>query len=231
MGPSNPAPSSRSDDAREVRHFQWGLRFHETCQYNFFCDDKFFCVRLIEVRGFRHQSAWVYDGEVRELLDAADVIERDGDDHLKIRTPRFLMESDDAGGAVTVLAESGSPGLEMRWTTPILSTWFTPGEGSARHEPLKPIEAEVEEMGLWKTKLLGEDMDCLLRQGFRTRPASSRRPLQRGHAPTTPTRRAFGRGGIVHRSMTPRSLLVPFTMQWPRATCKLTSDGPTDDQH
>ena len=252
-----PAPSSRSDDAREVRHFQWGLRFHETCQYNFFYDDKFFCVRLIEVRGFRHQSAWVYDGEVRELLDAADVIERDGDDHLKIRTPRFLMESDDAGGAVTVLAESGSPGLEMRWTTPILSTWFTPGEGSARHEPLlageviyegqvyhgpgfckrawfeldpeyfawrfiegafddgagmiwsadaffgtacndylkvayadgrilaadgehthhrdniaygaidgKPIEAEVEEMGLWKTKLLGEDMDCLLRQGF-----------------------------------------------------------------
>ena len=29
-----------------------------------------------------------------------------------------------------------------------------------------PYEAEVEEMGLWKTKLIGKNMECLLRQRF-----------------------------------------------------------------
>lgn len=257
MNSSNLEQSTRPDGAKEVRHFQWGLRFHETSQYNFFCEEKFFCVRIIEIRGFRHQSAWVYDGEVRELLDAGEVVECDGEDHLKIRTSRFLMESDDTGGAVTVLEKSGSPVLEMRWTIPFSSTWFTPGDGSALHEPLlagevtyrgqtyqgpgfckrawfdldpeyfawrfiegvfdddagmvwsadaffgtacndylkvayadgrilaadsehthhrdniaygsiedKPFEAEVVEIGLWKTKLLGENMDCLLFQRF-----------------------------------------------------------------
>ena len=255
MNSSIPAPLARPDDAQEVRHFQWGLSFHETCQYNFFCNDKFFCVRLIQIRDYRHQSAWVYDGEVRELLDAGEVIECDGDDHLKIKTPQFLMESDDTQGSVTVLDKSGRSELQMKWTIPISSTWFTPGDGSALHEPLlagevtyggqsyhgpgfckrawfdldpeyfawrfiegafddgagmiwsadaffgtacndylkvayadgrilaadsehthhrdniaygaidgKPFEAEVDEIGLWKTKLLGANMDCLLRQ-------------------------------------------------------------------
>ena len=257
MNPSNLAPLARPDDAQEARHFQWGLSFHEACQYNFFCDDKFFCVRLIQIRDYRHQSAWVYDGEVRELLDAGEIIERDGDDHLKIKTSQFLMESDDAQGSVTVLAESGAAGLEMKWTSPISTIWITPGDGSALHQPLlegevtyqgqtyrgpgfckrawfdldpqyfawrfiegafddgegmiwsadaffgiacndylkvayadgriltadnehthhrndiaygaidgRPFEAEVEEIGLWKTKLIGETMDTLLRQRF-----------------------------------------------------------------
>ena len=30
----------------------------------------------------------------------------------------------------------------------------------------KPFEAEVEEIGLWKTKLLGQNMDCFLHQRY-----------------------------------------------------------------
>ena len=40
MTPSNLAPLARPNDAQEVRHFQWGLSFHETCQYNFFCTNE-----------------------------------------------------------------------------------------------------------------------------------------------------------------------------------------------
>ena len=148
MDESSLAPIARpegSGSGADVGHNQWGTSFIEHCQYNFFCDDKFFCVRLIELRDFRHQSAWVYDGEVRELLNAGDVIEREGDDHLKIKTPRFLMESDNAKGdnargTVTVLSESGSPELEMKWTIPVSTSWSTPGgEGAGLHQPGFPI--------------------------------------------------------------------------------------------
>ena len=61
MNESNPA---RLGDVYELHYSQWGLHLHESCQYNFFCDDKFFCVRQIELRDFRHQSAWLYDGKV-----------------------------------------------------------------------------------------------------------------------------------------------------------------------
>ena len=265
MDESSLAPMARpegSGSGADVGHYQWGLSLHESCQYNFFCDDKFFCVRLIELRDFRHQSAWVYDGEVRELLNAGDVIEREGDERLQVKTPRFLMESDNAKGdnargSVTVLSESGSPELEMKWTIPVSTSWATPGEGSGLHQPLlkgevtwqgqtytgpgyckrawfdldpqywgwrfiegafdegqgmiwsadatfgigkydyfkiayadgtvlaadnqhthhrdniaygtidgKPFEAEVEEIGLWKTKLLGKNMDTQMRQRY-----------------------------------------------------------------
>ena len=141
MSESNLIQLVRPDDAQKVDGHQWGVSFHESCQYNFFCDDKFFCVRLMEIRDFLHQSAWVYDGEVHELLNAGDVIERDGDDHLKISTSRFLMESDDLRGWVTVLAESGSAALEMKWTIPIATVWGAPGDAIGMHQPL--LEGEV----------------------------------------------------------------------------------------
>ena len=255
--PKGNVMSESKPDPHAVDGFQWGVSFHESCQYNFFCDDKFFCVRLMEIRDFRHQSAWVYDGEVRELLNSADVIERVGDDHLKIETPRFVMESNAAQGSVTAIAESGSPALEMRWTIPISTVWGAPGDATGMHQPLlrgevtyeghtytgpgyckrfrffldaeyfdwrfiegafddaegmvwtadatfglnsynyfkvayadgtiltadnehvhhrdniayanidaRPFESEVEEIGLWETKLIGRNMDTLLRQRF-----------------------------------------------------------------
>jgi hypothetical protein len=149
MGGSSLASVARpegSGSGAGVGHYQWGLSLHESYQYKFFCGDKFFCVRLIELRDFRHQSAWVYDGEVRELLNVGDVIEREGDDRLNIKTPRFLMESDsakgdNARGSVTVLSEAGSPELEMKWTIPVSTSWATPGEGSGLHQPL--LKGEV----------------------------------------------------------------------------------------
>lgn len=241
----------------DVEHDQWGSVLHESCQYNFFSEGKFFCVRLMELRGFRHQSAWVYDGEVVELLNADDIIVSEGEDHLKIKTPRLLMESDDACGSAAVLSELGSPELEMSWTIPISASWGPPGATSSLHQPLlngkitwrgrtydgpgyckrawmpddfeyygwrfiegafdqgrgmiwsadgtfghrkydyfkiayadgtilaadnqhthhrdniaygtidgEPFEAEVEEIGLWKTRLIGKNMDTLLRQRY-----------------------------------------------------------------
>ena len=142
MNESNPAQSAAGSD---IHHSQWGLHLHETCQYNFFCDDKFFCVRQIELRDFRHQSAWLYDGKVLEVLNLSDKIERIGDTHLKTETPRFLMESDDSHGSVTAMDESGKPGFEMRWTIPISSSWGTPDEGDGMHQPL--LRGEVTYQG------------------------------------------------------------------------------------
>ena len=51
MSEVSPIASKKSRETDEFRHFQWGGRFHETCQYNFFCEDKFFCVRQMELTG------------------------------------------------------------------------------------------------------------------------------------------------------------------------------------
>ena len=125
---------------RDVGHFQFGLTCHEGVQYNFFCDGKYFAARIIESRSLRHQSAWVYDNGVVELLNEAAHMERIGTDHLDIRTPRFHMASDDAQGSIAVLSESSSPELEIKFTTPVSSSWAAPGEGAGLHQPLIPCE-------------------------------------------------------------------------------------------
>ena len=141
MSESKTVASKTSKELDEFSHLQWGDRLNETCQYNFFCDDKFFCVRQMELRDFVHQSAWVYDHGVHEILNNADPIECIGDDHLNTRTPRFLLESDDEKGSVAALDKSGNAVLEMRWTIPISSSWRIPGDGAGLHQPL--LQGEV----------------------------------------------------------------------------------------
>ena len=145
MSEARPITAETSRQTDGFRHFQWGNQFHETCQYNFFCGEKFFCVRQMEVRDFVHQSAWVYDNGVHEILNTADPIECLGDDHLNTRTPRFLMESNDEKGSVTALDRSGNPVFEMRWTIPLSSSWVTPEEGAGMHQPL--LRGEVSYRG------------------------------------------------------------------------------------
>ena len=145
MNDSNLAPLARPADTPEVRHFQWGLGLHESCQYNFFCGDRFFCVRQIELRDFVHQSAWYYDGEVREVLNTADPIERLGEGRLNTHTPRFHMTSDDEKGALVAMDASDNPVFEISWTIPISSSWGTPGDGSGMHQPL--LQGEVNFQG------------------------------------------------------------------------------------
>lgn len=134
-----------SVESGEFRHLQWGGRLNQTCQYNFFCEDKFFCVRQMELRDFVHQSAWVYDVGVHEILNTAHPIECLGDEHLNTRTPQFLMESNDERGRVSALDSSGNPVFEMNWTIPISSSWDIPGEGAGLHQPL--LKGEVDYRG------------------------------------------------------------------------------------
>ena len=44
-------------------------------------------------------------------------------------------------------------------------------------------EAEVEEIGLWNTKLMGKNMECLLRQRFCRLTVRHDREEHKGHAP------------------------------------------------
>ncbi len=124
------------------------------------------------------------------------------------------------------IAASKAKGMWMGGTVPL---GYEPPENDARALAVNQEEAEIVRTIFRAYVDLGSVH--ALQRWLEDRGIRSRRPPQRGHAPTTPTRRALGRRGIVHRSMTPRSLCVPFTMQWPRGTCKLTGDGPADDHH
>ena len=124
----------------DVRQFQLGMGIHDGTQYNFFCEDKFFSVRVIESRKLNHQSAWVYDGGVVELLNTNEPWERLGASHMNIKSSRFHVEADDNGGVVSVLAEDKTPVLQLKFTTPVAATWACP-DGCGLHQPL--IAGEV----------------------------------------------------------------------------------------
>ena len=120
----------------DVSHIQFGICNHESIQYNFFAEDFFFSVRVIETRSLKHQSVWVYDGGIVELLNEAEPMERIGDKHLEIKTPRFHLASDDAQGSISVGSGSSKPELEIKFTTPVASSWGSPGTGAGLHQPL-----------------------------------------------------------------------------------------------
>ena len=125
----------------DFRQLQLGGSCHEGIQYNFFSGDKLFAVRIIETRSLRHQSAFVYDNGIVELLNEDAHMERIGSDHLDIKTPRFRMTSDDDQGSITVLSEGSGAELEIAFTTPISSGWAAPDQGAGLHQPL--IQGEI----------------------------------------------------------------------------------------
>ena len=125
----------------EVRQFQFEQGWHDTTQYNFFADDKFFSVRAMEMRTLKHHNAWVYDDGVLELVNSSEPWELNGDAHLDLRAPRFAVRSDDKAGAITVLSEDSKPVLEIAFTTPITTYWGTPATAAVIHQPL--IQADI----------------------------------------------------------------------------------------
>ena len=125
----------------DVHHIQFGICNHESIQYNFFAADKFFSVRVIETRTLAHQSVWVYDNGIHELLNEAEPIERIGTAHLEIKTPRFQLASNDSQGSVTVSSAASAPEFEIKFTTPVSSSWGSPGMGAGLHQPL--IQGEI----------------------------------------------------------------------------------------
>jgi hypothetical protein len=135
-------PSARPlDSSVDVRQFQFGLGVHDSTQYNFFAEDKFFSVRVVETLTTKHYSAWLYDNGVVEVVNSADAMERIGSAELNLKAPQFELRADDERGSTVALSGRSNPVFEIDFTTPIAVKWGFPGQGYVIHQPL--IQADI----------------------------------------------------------------------------------------
>jgi hypothetical protein len=121
----NFARSITDDVSLEVAQPQFEQGYHDSIQYHFFCGDKFFSMRAFYTKNFTHHSAWVYDGEARELINTSEPLKLLDRQRLSLQGSRFLMQAGDHDGKITVLAAGGrnTPVLEARFTNPNTFVW------------------------------------------------------------------------------------------------------------
>ena len=160
---SKTAPKNSGDD---VRQFQLGMGSHDGTQYNFFLEDKVFSVRLIEIRGLYHHSAWLYDDGIEEVVNGDTPMDKTGDKHLNVENERFKIHSDDESGAMSVYSDDSELVFQIDFTTPLTFDWGTPLGAAVIHQPL--IHANVsyqgttyESIGYCKRYWFYEDTDFL----------------------------------------------------------------------
>ena len=87
--------------------FQSSFRngWHDSLQYHAFCDDKVFAVRVFWTGSLWHHSAWVYDGEVRELHNSAEPLTQSDAPHTDLRGSDFELAAPDEAVSIRVGSE------------------------------------------------------------------------------------------------------------------------------
>ena len=150
----------------KVRQFQFGKGWHDGTQYNFFVEDKVFSVRVIDSKDLHHQSAWLFDDGVHEVLNSDAPMGHVGDEHLNLEAAQFKLEANDEQGSMTVLSADGQPVFDIEFRTPFTYDWGTPRGASVIHQPL--IRATVnyngtryDSLGYCKRYWFYEDTDYL----------------------------------------------------------------------
>jgi hypothetical protein len=124
---------------------QFGNGYHDSIQYHFFCEDRFFSARIFNTKHFTHHSAWVFDGAPRELVNSSEPLQRIGTDRLNVHASRFVMDASNGGGTIAVHEDGTSgPILEMRFKVPRTFTWYCL-EGPAIHQT--HIQGEITYQG------------------------------------------------------------------------------------
>lgn len=113
---------------------QFGRGINEGIQYEIFCGDRYFCVRVIETGSLKYHCSWVYDGGVRELLSSETPLRRSAKPHLDLSGDDIRIEADKSGGKIGVKSPAGD--LEIDFKSPITASWGIPPEDVAIHQPL-----------------------------------------------------------------------------------------------
>ena len=93
----------------------FGNGWHDSLQYHAFCDDKLFAVRLFWTQNLWHHSVWIYDGEVREILNSEDPLVQSEKSYADLSNAGFSLSAPD--DVVTIDVDvSGNGALNMQLT-------------------------------------------------------------------------------------------------------------------
>jgi len=124
----------------------FGNGHHDILQYHVFSEGKYFAARVFWTESLWHHSAWVYDGEVRELWNDETPLEQSDADYLDIAASGFSMLVPDERGVVRVEPEAVDDQLEMRIKARNTLEWTFPHGGPPTiHQP--NLDCEVDYQG------------------------------------------------------------------------------------
>ncbi len=127
-------------------HYDFQPQFvnkHEGLQYEFFCGDRFFSVRIVETASMSFFGIWAYDGKKSHgLLEKYARLERIGDTFADLMSDAMHVKTDKNGGKITAKTNEGS--LNINFSAPITKPWFIPPNDMAIHQPLLKVEVELD---------------------------------------------------------------------------------------
>ena len=80
----------------------FGNGWHDSLQYHVFCGDKAFAVRVFWTQSLWHHSAWVYDGDVKELINSAEPLIQSDANHTHLHGTNFELSAPDEAVSIQV---------------------------------------------------------------------------------------------------------------------------------
>ncbi|MGE3148059.1 MAG: hypothetical protein AB7K04_03230 [Pseudorhodoplanes sp.] len=123
---------------------QFGENRNEAVRYEIFGDGWFLTVRVTETPSLKYVSAWMYDnGGIRDLYCGPDAMTRSGSSHLKLVSDRLTVEADDEKGHIVLKAMDGG-NLDIKFKSPITSSWEIPPGDTAIHQPFLDVEVTID---------------------------------------------------------------------------------------
>jgi hypothetical protein len=89
----------------------FGAGSHDSLQYHFFCDELFLSTRFFLTGSLFHYSAWIYDGESREILNVSNAPGRKQEkgSHLNIIQPELEVSELESKGLLKVKNRLSEP--------------------------------------------------------------------------------------------------------------------------
>jgi hypothetical protein len=136
---------------------------HEGVQYELFCGEIFFSVRVIETASMQFHGIWTYEsGSTRELMSSYEKLARAATPHLDLLGKELRIEAKPAGGSISANTREGP--FEAKFTSPISASWGIPPQDVVIHQPLLKVNIEFggktyDGIGYCKRYWYGKDID------------------------------------------------------------------------
>ena len=125
---------------------KFGNGVHEILQYHVFAEDKYFAARVFWTETLWHHSAWIYDGEARELWNGDETLVQSEQDFLDLDGTNFSMCIPDERGVVKVEPGATQDAMEIRLQARNTLEWTFPYGGPPTiHQP--NLDCEVHYQG------------------------------------------------------------------------------------
>ena len=114
-----------------------GARAHDSCQYHFFCGNLFVAVRVFKTPTLEHHSAWVFDGQAREVMSSTTPLKLGKENHLHLTGPHMEMVVENKG-RFEIEGQNGATGFSVEFSPKTSLVWDHPSwsaDEQAIHQP------------------------------------------------------------------------------------------------